>query len=51
MEISKIGGLVLIVHIHKLFNLAVKEGFPTPSTQSLIIPTFKSADKSDASNH
>ena len=26
-EILKIGGLVLIPHIHKLFNLAVKQGF------------------------
>ena len=40
-EILKIGGHVLIPHIHKLFNLAVKKGFPTPWTQSLIIPIFK----------
>jgi hypothetical protein len=27
-EIFKIGGPILIPHIHKLFNLAVKHGFP-----------------------
>ena len=43
-EILKIGGLVLIPHIHKLFNQAVKQGFPKPWTQSLIIPIFKSGD-------
>ena len=31
-EILKIGGLVLIPHIHKLFNQAVKQGFPKPWT-------------------
>ena len=50
-EILKIGGPVLIPHIHKLFNLAVKQGFPTPWTQSLIIPIFKSGDKNDPSNY
>ena len=40
-EILKIGGPVLIPHIHKLFNLVVKKGFPTPWTQSLVIPIFK----------
>ena len=29
-EIFKIGGSILIPHIHKLFNLAVKHGFPKP---------------------
>jgi hypothetical protein len=29
-EIFKIGGPILIPHIHKLFNLAVKQGFPKP---------------------
>jgi hypothetical protein len=29
-EIFKIGGTILIPHIHKLFNLAVKQGFPKP---------------------
>ena len=50
-EILKIGGHVLITHIHKLFNLAVKQWFPTPWTQSLIIPIFKSGDKNDPSNY
>ena len=50
-EILKIGGHVLISQIHKLFNLAVKKGFPIPWTQSLIIPIFKSGDKNDPSNY
>jgi hypothetical protein len=29
-EIFKIRGPILIPHIHKLFKLAVKEGFPNP---------------------
>ena len=41
VEILKIGGPVLIPHIHKLFNQAVKQGFPKPWTQSLIIPILK----------
>ena len=32
IEILKIGGLVLNPHIHKLFNQAVKQGFPKPWT-------------------
>ena len=51
MEILQIGGSVLILHIHKLFNIAVKQGFPTPWTQSLIIPIYKSGDKNDPSNY
>jgi hypothetical protein len=39
-EIFKIGGPILIPHIHKLFNLAVKQGFPKPWMQSLIVPIF-----------
>ena len=50
-EILKIGGPVLIPHIHKIFNLEVKQGFPTPWTQSLIIHIFKSGDKNDPSNY
>ena len=30
VEILKIGGPILIPHIHNLFNLAVKKGFPRP---------------------
>ena len=30
VEILKIGGPFLILHIHKPFNIAVKKGFPTP---------------------
>lgn len=50
-EILKIGGLVLIPHIHKLFNQAVKQGLPKPWTQSLIIPIFKSGDTNNPSNY
>jgi hypothetical protein len=39
-EIFKIEGPILIPHIHKLFNLAVKKGFPKPWMQSLIVPIF-----------
>ena len=46
-----IGGHFLIPHIHKLFNLQVKQGFPTPWTQILIIPIFKSGDKNNPSNY
>ena len=47
----KIGGPVLIPHIHKLFNIEVKQWFPTPWTQNLIIPIFKSGNKNDPSNY
>ena len=50
-EILKIGGHVLSPYIHKLFTVVVKQVFPTPWTQSLIIPIFKSADKNDPSNY
>ena len=50
-EILKIGGLVLIPHIHKLFNQAVKQGFPKPWTQCLIIPILKSGDTNNPSNY
>ena len=40
-----IGELFLILHIHKLFNLTIKQDFPKPWTQSLIVPIFKSGDK------
>ena len=36
----KIEGPILIPHIHKLFNLAVKQGFPKPWMQSLIVSIF-----------
>ena len=49
-EILKIGGPVLIPHIHKLFNQAVKQGFPKPWTESLIVPIFKSGDTNNPSN-
>ena len=51
VEILKIGGHVLIPHIHKLFNQAVKKGFPKPWTQSLIIPIFQSGDTNNPSNY
>jgi hypothetical protein len=50
-EIFKIGGPILIPHIHKLFNSAVKKGFPKPWTQSLIVPIFKNGDKNIPSNY
>ena len=34
-----------------LFNLVVKQRFPTPWTQSLIIPILKNGDKNDPSNY
>ena len=49
-KILKIEGSVLIPHTHKIFNLVVKKGFPTPWIQSLIVPIFKSGDKNDPSN-
>ena len=49
-EIFKIGGPILIPHIHKLFNLAVKQGFPKLWAQSLIVPIFKNGDKNIPSN-
>ena len=42
---------MLIPHIHKLFNLAVKQGFPKPWMQSLIVPIFKNGDKNIPSNY
>jgi hypothetical protein len=50
-EIFKIKGPILIPHIHKLFNLAVKQGFPKPWTQSLIVPIFKNGDRKIPSNY
>ena len=50
-EILKIGGPILIPHIHKLFNLAIQQGFPKPWTQSFIVIIFKSGDKSNPSNY
>jgi hypothetical protein len=50
-EIFKIGGPILIPHIHKLFNLAVKQGFPKPWMQSLIVPIFKNGDRNIPSNY
>ena len=47
----KIRGSILIPHIHKLFNLAVKHGFPKPWTQSLIVPIFKNGDRNIPSNY
>jgi len=50
-KILKIGGSIFIPHIHKLFNLALNKGFHKPSTQSLIVPIFKSGDKINPSNY
>jgi hypothetical protein len=38
-------------HIHKLFNLAVKQGFSKTLTQSLIVPIFKNGDRNIPSNY
>jgi hypothetical protein len=51
VEIFKIRGPILIPHIHKLFNLAVKRGFPKPWTQSLIVLIFKNGDINIPSNY
>ena len=51
VELFKMRGSILIHHIHKLFNLAVKQGFPKPWTQSLIVPIFKNADRNNPSNY
>ena len=50
-EIFKIEGPILIPHIHKLFNLAFKQGFPKPWTRSLIVPIFKNGDRNIPSNY
>jgi hypothetical protein len=50
-EIFKIGGPILIHHIHKIFNLVVKKGFPKPWTQSLIVLIFKNGDRNIPSNY
>jgi len=51
VEILKMGGSVLIPHIHKLFNLAMTQGFPKPWILSLIVPILKSGDKIIPSNY
>jgi hypothetical protein len=50
-EIFKIRGSILIPHIHKLFNLAVKHAFPKPWTQILMVPIFKNGDRNIPSNY
>jgi hypothetical protein len=50
-EIFKIREPILILHIHKLFTLTVKHGFPKPWTQSLIFPIFKNGDRNIPSNY
>ena len=40
-EIFKIEVSILIPHIHKLFNLVVKQGFPKPWMKILIVPILK----------
>ena len=41
VENFKIGGPILIPHIHKLFNLATLQGFPKPWTEGLIVTILK----------
>jgi hypothetical protein len=50
-EIFKTEGPILIPHIHKLFNLAVKQGFPKAYMQILIVPIFKNGDRNIPSNY
>jgi hypothetical protein len=50
-ETFKIGGPILIRHIHKLFNLAFKQGFPKPWMQNLIVPIFKKGDRNIPYNY
>lgn len=50
-ENFKMGGLLVIPHMHKLFNLKVKQGFDKPWTYSLIVSILKSGDKVIASNY
>jgi hypothetical protein len=51
MKFLKSEGLILIPHIHKLFNLVVKQGFPKPWMKSLIVPIFKNGDRNIPSNY
>ena len=37
--------------MHKLFNQAMKQEFPKPWTQSIIIPILKSEDTDNPSNY
>jgi hypothetical protein len=47
----KIGGPILIPHIHKLFNLTTKHSFPKPWTQRLIVHILKNGDSNIPSNY
>jgi hypothetical protein len=49
--IFKIRGPILIPHTQNLFNLIVKQGFPKPWTQSLIVHIFKNEDRNIPSNY
>ena len=49
--IFKIREPILIPHIQKIFNLVVKQGFPKPWMQSLIVPIFKNGDRNIPSNY
>jgi hypothetical protein len=50
-EILKIGGIFLIPHLHKLFNLAIQQGLPKPWTEILILIIFKGGDKINPFNY
>jgi hypothetical protein len=45
LEILKFGGYIFIPHIHKLFNIVIKERFSKHWTKSLIAPIFRNYDK------
>ena len=50
-EIFKIRGLILIPHIHKIFNLAVNQGFPKPCMQRLVGHILKNGDRKIPSSY
>jgi hypothetical protein len=50
-QFFKIGGPILIPHIHNLFNLVVKKGFPKPWVQILMVPIFKNGDRNIPFNY
>lgn len=50
-KIFKMGGSIIILHVHKLLNFAVKHDFPKTWTRSLIVPIFKIGDENIPFNY
>lgn len=50
-KIFKMGGSIIILHVHKLLNFAVKHDFPKTWTQSLIVTIFKIGDENIPFNY